>query len=255
MLSEIKNNHVLELYIETNEVNSLDGEFFKVISAKLEAAAKDPSVKAVILTSKNEKFFSNGFNPEIFVGKTLAEIQDVLRLALDTASKLLFFEKPLICAMNGHSMGLGAVYAIFCDYRIMVEKKGRLGFPESQIGINFPSVAGFMLKETVGITKARDLLYSGKGLKAEEALEIGLIDEVAASSEDLLVRARKYCDQFKDMAMGSVTGIKIALRDPVRMFAEHNAERDVKLLSEAVFSRNGQEGMKSILERRRPVFQ
>ncbi|MDV6237120.1 enoyl-CoA hydratase/isomerase family protein [Leptospira ellisii] len=255
MLSEIRNGHILELYIETNEVNSLNGDFFRMISAKLEEVSKDNSIKALILTSKNEKFFSNGFNPDIFVGKTLTEIQDVLRLALDTASKLLFFEKPLICAMNGHSMGLGAVYAIFCDYRIMVEKKGRLGFPESQIGINFPSVAGFMLKETVGITGARDLLYSGKGLKAEEALEIGLIDAIATSQEDLMIRARKYCDQFKDMAIESVKGIKISLRDPVRQFAVANAERDVQLLSEAVFSKNGQEGMRSILERRRPVFQ
>ncbi|AXR61432.1 enoyl-CoA hydratase/isomerase family protein [Leptospira mayottensis] len=254
MLSEIRNNHILELYIETNEVNSLNEDFFKTISAKLDAINNDPTVKAVILTSKNEKFFSNGFNPEIFVGKTSEQIQDVMHIALDTASKYLFLERPVICAMNGHAMGLGAVLAIFSDYRIMVEKKGRIGFPESQIGINFPAVPGFMLKEIVGITKARDLLYSGKGLKAEEALEIGLIDEISSSSEDLMVRARKYCNQFKDMAIGSVIGIKVSLRDPIRFFAEHNSERDVKLISEAVSSKNGQEGMTSILERRRPIF-
>lgn len=129
-----------------------------------------------------------------------------------------------------------------------------MGFPESQIGINFPAVAGFMLKEVVGITKARDLLYSGKALKAEEALEIGLIDEVASSSDDLITRARKYCDQFKNMAIGSVVGIKVSLRDPVRIFAEHNAERDVELISKAIFSKNGQEGMKSILEKEGPYF-
>lgn len=254
MLSEIRNKHILELYIETDEVNSLNGDFFKTISAKLDAINNDPTVKAVILTSKNEKFFSNGFNPEIFVGKTLEQIRDVMHLALDTASKYLFLERPVICAMNGHAMGLGAVLAIFSDYRIMIEKKGRIGFPESQIGINFPAVPGFMLKEIVGITKARDLLYSGKGLKAEEALEIGLIDEISSSSEDLMARARKYCDQFKDMAMGSVIGLKVSLRDPIRFFAEHNSGRDVKLISEAVFSKNGQEGMTSILERRRPIF-
>lgn len=255
MLSEIKNDHILELYIETNEVNSLKVEFFKTFSAKLDLIAKDQSIKSVILTSKNEKFFSNGFNPEIFVDKSSEEIKNVMRIALETASKYLFLDRPVVCAMNGHSMGLGAVFAIFSDYRIMVEKKGRLGFPESQIGINFPAVAGFMLKEVVGITKARDLLYSGKALKAEEALEISLIDEVASSSDDLITRARKYCDQFKNMAIGSVVGIKVSLRDPVRIFAEHNAERDVELISKAIFSKNGQEGMKSILEKRRPVFQ
>ncbi|EMO15566.1 enoyl-CoA hydratase/isomerase family protein [Leptospira santarosai str. CBC1416] len=255
MFSEIRNNHILELYIETNEVNSLNKDFFKTFSIKLDSIAKDRTIKAVILTSKNEKFFSNGFNPEIFVGKTFEQIQDVMHLALDTASKYLFLERPVICAMNGHAMGLGAVFAIFSDYRIMVEKKGRICFPESQIGINFPAVPGFMLKEIVGTAKTRDLLYSGKGLKAEEALQIGLIDEIASSSEDLMARTRKYCDQFKDMAIGSVIGIKVSLRDPVRFFAEHNSERDVRLISEAIFSKNGQEGMKSILEKRRPIFQ
>ncbi|EKO52795.1 MULTISPECIES: enoyl-CoA hydratase/isomerase family protein [Leptospira] len=254
MLSEIRNGHIMEFYIETNEVNSLNVEFFKTFSAKLDLIAKDQSIKSVILTSKNEKFFSNGFNPGIFVDKSSEEIKNVMRIALETASKYLFLDRPVICAMNGHSMGLGAVFAIFSDYRIMVGKKGRFCFPESQIGINFPAVPGFMLKEIVGITKARDLLYSGKALKAEEALEIGLIDEVV-SSDDLITRARKYCDQFKDMAIGSVIGIKVSLRDPVRVFAEHNAERDVELISEAIFSKNGQEGMKSILEKRRPIFQ
>ncbi|EMO25548.1 hypothetical protein LEP1GSC170_0771 [Leptospira interrogans serovar Bataviae str. HAI135] len=57
MLSETKNGHILELYIETNEVNSLNVEFFKTFSAKLDLIAKDLSIKTVILTSKNEKFF------------------------------------------------------------------------------------------------------------------------------------------------------------------------------------------------------
>ncbi|EMG00904.1 enoyl-CoA hydratase/isomerase domain protein [Leptospira borgpetersenii str. 200701203] len=138
MLSEIRNKHILELYIETDEVNSLNGDFFKTISAKLDAINNDPTVKAVILTSKNEKFFSNGFNPEIFVGKTSEQIRDVMHLALDTASKYLFLERPVICAMNGHAMGLGAVLAIFSDYRIMIEKKEGSVFPNLRSESTFP---------------------------------------------------------------------------------------------------------------------
>lgn len=56
MFSEIRNNHILELYIETNEVNSLNKDFFKTFSIKLDSIAKDRTIKAVILTSKNENF-------------------------------------------------------------------------------------------------------------------------------------------------------------------------------------------------------
>lgn len=64
MLSEIRNGHIMEFYIETNEVNSLNVEFFKTFSAKLDLIAKDQSIKSVILTSKNEKFFPTVLIPE-----------------------------------------------------------------------------------------------------------------------------------------------------------------------------------------------
>ncbi|TGK05609.1 enoyl-CoA hydratase/isomerase family protein [Leptospira langatensis] len=253
MIEIEKNGHILELYIKTNETNSLGREFFHKLRDIMDEAEKDRSVKAILLSGRNDKFFSNGFNPEIFVGKSLAEIKDVLHDALGACGKVLFSSKPVVCAMNGHSMGVGAVLAIFSDYRILVEKKGRLGFPESLIGINFPSTAGYILKELVGIKTARDLLYSGKGLKADEAVEVGLVEE-SATPEELIPKARKWCAQFKDMAIESVVGVKISLRDSQRLVADSLEKRDIELLAAAIATANGQEGMRSILEKRRPVF-
>ncbi|PJZ66475.1 enoyl-CoA hydratase/isomerase family protein [Leptospira wolffii] len=253
MIDVEKNGHILELYIKTNETNSLGKEFFDKLASTMQEAEKDRTVKAILLSGRNDKFFSNGFNPEIFVGKTLEEIKSVLNDALGACARVLFSNKPVICAMNGHSMGVGAVLAIFSDYRILVEKKGRLGFPESMIGINFPSTAALVLKDLVGIKTARDLLYSGKGLKADEAVQLGLVEE-SATPEELIAKARKWCQQFEGMAIESVVGIKLALRDSQRLAADQFQKRDIDLLAEAVFSSNGQEGMRSILERRRPVF-
>ncbi|TGJ99932.1 enoyl-CoA hydratase/isomerase family protein [Leptospira selangorensis] len=253
MLDVEKNGHILELYIKTNETNSLGREFFRKFKEVLEQAENDRSVKSILLSGRNDKFFSNGFDPEIFVGKNLEEIKEVLREALGACGRVLFSPKPVVCAMNGHSMGVGAVIAIFSDYRILVEKKGRLGFPESLIGINFPSTAGTVLKDLVGMKTARDLLYSGRGLKADEAVQVGLVEE-SATPEDIIPKARKWCSQFQDMAMESVVGVKIALRDSQRLLADTLEKRDVDLLAQAIASSNGQEGMKSIQERRRPVF-
>lgn len=253
MIEKEKNGHVLELYINTNETNSMDLEFFQRLDSLFEEARNESGIKAVILSGRNDKFFSNGFNPALFVGKGLEEIKASLRVALAAAGKVLFSPKPVVCAMNGHAMGVGAVLAIASDYRIMEEKKGRIGFPEALIGINFPSTSAMILTKIVGLTAARDLLYSGRGLKSEEALELGLIDESAKPGE-LLARARKWCAQFKDMAMESVVGIKVALRDADRIAAEKLSSNDLELLAAAVASANGQEGMKSILEKRRPQF-
>src|SRR6185295_12163376 len=105
----------------------------------------------------------------------------------------------------------------------------------------------------VGLRVARDLLYSGRALKSDEALAIGLIDE-AASPDELLSKARNWCAQFEHMPMESVTGIKVALRDADRRVADDLAANDLEFLATAVASPNGQEGMRSILEGRRPKF-
>ena len=175
MIDIEKNGHVLELYINTNETNSMDLPFFHALSAAMDQAETDPGVKAVILSGRNEKFFSNGFNPALFVGKSIDEIRESLRTALAAAGKVLFSGKPVVCAMNGHAMGVGAVLALFSDYRVLAERKGRIGFPESLIGINFPSTSAHILTKLVGLRSARDLLYSGRALKSEEALALGLL--------------------------------------------------------------------------------
>ncbi len=253
MIDVVRNGHILELYIQTNETNSLGVEFFRALSADIEEAESDRTIKAVILTSRNDKFFSNGFDPNIFVNKKREEVRDVLSEALAAAGKVLLSARPVVAAMSGHAMGVGAVLAIFSDYRLLVEKKARLGFPESLIGLNFPSTSAHVLTELVGVRNARDLLYSGRALKADEAVAMGLVDE-AVPAADLMPRARRWCAQFERMPIESVAGIKVALRDAQRIVSESLASNDLELLADAVCSPNGQEGMKSILEKRRPVF-
>ncbi|MBR30857.1 MAG: enoyl-CoA hydratase [Spirochaetaceae bacterium] len=253
MINEKRNGHVLELEIATNELNTLDSEAFKALHSSLLKARSDDSVKTLILTGSGEKFFSNGFEPTMFIGKDFDEVCSLLQPAMDATSELLMFPRPVLSFINGHCMGVGSVLAIFTDYRIMIDGKARFGFPESQIGINFPSVPGFILKELVGIRNARSILFSGRPMKAPEALEMGVIDE-AVSQEDARKRVEKYCNQFKDMALESVKGIKKSLTDYLRVPLEEMRKTDTEELARAVVSDNGQEGMRSIVERRRPVF-
>ena len=86
---EIENNgHIRELYINTNETNSMDLAFFQALDQAIESAQNDPAVKAVLLSGRNEKFFSNGFDPALFVGRNLEEIKVSLRAALAAAGYL-----------------------------------------------------------------------------------------------------------------------------------------------------------------------
>lgn len=254
MIREERNDYIAELYVKTNEFNSFGKEFFIELREKLKKLSEDSKVKAVIFSSDNDKYFSKGFNPEFFIGKTAAEIFEGVSLAVNVSHEALFFNKPVIAAVNGHAFGVGAVLALYSDYKIMIQKKPRISFPESLIGLNFPGVTAYVLTQTVGLKNARDLLYTGKMVKAEEAVSIGLADAIAIDEKDLLDKARKYCRTFKDMAMESVTGLKTGLLEQTRQFAAVNLERDIRSLAEAVCSANGQEGLLSIHENRRPVF-
>ncbi|HMV80097.1 MAG TPA: enoyl-CoA hydratase/isomerase family protein [Leptospiraceae bacterium] len=254
MIREERNDYIAELYVKTNEFNSFGKEFFLELRDLLKKLSLDRKVKAVIFSSDNEKYFSKGFNPEFFIGKSREEIFEGVSLAVNVSHEALFFSKPVIAAVNGHAFGVGAVLALYSDYKIMIQKKPRISFPESLIGLNFPGVTAYVLTQSVGLKTARELLYTGKMVKAEEAMNIGLIDETALDEKDLLERARKYCRTFKDMAMESVTGLKSGILEQVRHFASVNLERDIQGLSDAVSSSNGQEGLRSIHENRRPVF-
>ena len=253
MLKEEKKDHIFQITIDTNQTNSLDNHAFAAIAKSLGKVREDPSVKVVVITGQGDKFFSNGFEPTMFLEKSFQEVCELLGPAMDATSALLTFPKPVVSFINGHCMGVGSVLAIFTDYRIMIDGKARFGFPESQIGINFPSVPGFVLKELVGIRNARSILFSGRPMKAPEALQVGVIDE-AVSAEDAPKRLEKYCNQFKDMAMESVIGIKKSLVDYLRAPLEELRQTDTEELARAIVSENGQEGMRSIVERRRPVF-
>lgn len=253
MLKTSQEGHIFRISLQTNEKNTMDKPLFLELKKILTQVKADPSVKCLILDSANESFFSNGFEPTIFLDKPLSEIEDILDHAIEASSEFLMFPKPTVNAITGHSMGIGAVFSIFADYRIMVDKRARIGFPESLIGLNFPSGAGYILKELVGLRNARDLLIWGKGIKGPEALEMGLVD-VVCSPEEIEKELQKLCSRFGEMAMGSVTGIKASIRDYMFPVLD-SIKNDVKNLAKTVHSPDGQEGMRSILEKRRPIFQ
>jgi enoyl-CoA hydratase/carnithine racemase len=109
------------------------------------------------------------------------------------------------------------------------------------------------LVELVGIRKARELLFGAKALKPEDALGIGLIDEIC-DANNLLQTSLKWCKKFETMAMESIVGLKVALRDAIHLHAVQMESRDKELLAKAIHSENGQEGLRSIVEKRRPVW-
>jgi enoyl-CoA hydratase len=126
-----------------------------------------------------------------------------------------------IAAMNGHALGGGCELAVSCDFRLLV-KDGRIGSPETRLGL-IPGWGGTLrLPRYVGLGVARRLLFSGEAISAEEAHRIGLVDEVVPSAAEIDAVLQRW---FKQLAPGSPAAIarckqSLRLKDEIEEFAK-----------------------------------
>lgn len=146
-------------------------------------------------------------------------------------------------ALNGHAMGGGCELAMACDFRIIVGK-AKIGQPETRLGL-IPGWGGTQrMTKYVGLGHARRLLFAGESIAAEEALQIGLVDEVVADAKDLDAALEKW---FKLLAPGSpasITRVKRALlsRDEISEFGKCFSCSDAR------------EGTSAFIEKRAPSW-
>ncbi|TGN08717.1 enoyl-CoA hydratase/isomerase family protein [Leptospira ilyithenensis] len=244
---------VLEIRMQTNEKNTFDLNAFSTFGGLLKKHAQNENLRAVLLTSAQTQFFSNGIEPSLMYGKSDAEIKEAVTILIGTVSDYFLFPVPTISIINGHCMAAGAVFALFSDYRYMVDKGARIGFSEAIVGLNFPSVPTMVLKDLVGYKNARDLLYTGKQIKSPEAKEIGLVDELYPA-ESLFNEGLKFANSLAKLTYNSSRGMKTALRDFYHPILSKVFEQDIQHFARTIQTKDGQEGFLSLLEKRRPNF-
>ena len=239
--------------LDLNEKNVINSTFVEEMTRVMDAYESSKTIRAMIVTA-NGKFFSNGFDPESVHGVTA----DVVKKNVGAAFRLLprFYRLPFITilAINGHCMGYGAVWALFFDFRFMVDKGARFGYPEALIGLALPVSTSLLLKDLVGTRIARDLATFGAAQKPEGALELGLVDAVYGP-EELLAQSEKFAQKFNAMSRTGLIANKMSLKRSISHEVLSAAvEEDVAGSAEMILSPDGQEGMASIIEGRRPNF-
>jgi enoyl-CoA hydratase len=220
------------------------------LSTDLEA---NPNVRAVVLTGAGDKAFVAGADISEMAemrpreARHFAELGGALMTAVETS------DKPWIAAVNGFALGGGCELALSCDF-IYAAKNARLGQPEVTLGV-IPGFGGTQrLMRRVGIAKAKEIIFTGDMVDADEALRIGLADLVVDRSE-LLARARQ-------------TGEKIATKGPlaiaeakrVMLHGQSLPLPDACALEAHAFaslfdSSDQKEGMKAFIQKRPAVFE
>ncbi|TGN20363.1 enoyl-CoA hydratase/isomerase family protein [Leptospira idonii] len=240
------------IHFEMNDQNSLTGANMRELGAILKEINQDPSKKGVILTSDHEKFFCNGLDADNLLSTSKDKLLDEVGGIVILFGELIKFDKPLITEVTGYAMGGGAVITVASDYKYMYDGKGRIGFTEVNVGLPLPGSFIDRIKMCVEPRYWSEVCLEGKVYKAGEAKEIGLIDEITASREDLRKLALKKLDSLSKIPMSAYRSTKNMLNGHLIAKLEQYRKETITAFQQPGVVDNLLEAMTALKEKRRP---
>lgn len=164
-------------------LNAVNTDVITELSRTIDIVGIDDCIKAVIITGAGEKSFCAGADIAYMVNIDPVKAEKYASSAQAVLNKIEKLEKPVIAAVNGFALGGGCELALVCDIRI-ASNNAKIGQPEVTIGIP-PGWGGTQrLVRVVGPAKAKELIFTGKMVTAEEALQIGLVNKVISLGPD-----------------------------------------------------------------------
>jgi enoyl-CoA hydratase len=174
-------------------MNALNGEIQHGLVAACREATERRDVSAVIVWG-GEKVFAAGADIKEMETMSYTDMVEHSALLQDFTRSLARLPKPTVAAITGYALGGGCEVALACDFRIAADD-AKLGQPEILLGI-IPGAGGTQrLARLVGPSRAKDLVFSGRFVDAQEALAIGLVDAVAPAA-DVYATARSMVDRY-----------------------------------------------------------
>jgi 3-hydroxypropionyl-coenzyme A dehydratase len=213
-----------------DKLNAMNTDVARELVSVFTQLDTDNDVKVIILTGEGEKAFSAGADIEYMSKISADESVEYAKLGQLVTNTIELVSKPTIAAINGFALGGGCEVAMSCDIRIAADT-AKLGQPEVTIGIP-PGWGGTQrLMRIVGIAKAKELVYTGKMIKADEALQIGLVNQVFPLAS-LMEETMKMANQI---AANSVSGVKMS---KIAINKGRNADLDTGLGIELLAWRN-----------------
>ncbi|MET1128467.1 MAG: enoyl-CoA hydratase-related protein [Thermoproteota archaeon] len=232
-------------------LNAINMDMLKELSQVFDELEEREDVRVVILTGTG-RAFSAGADVTSFTGITPVKAMIFSRKFQEVLFKIEYYTKPIIVAINGYALGGGLELAMAGDLRI-ASRTAQLGQPEINLGF-IPGAGGTQrLPRLVGVSRAKELIYTGDRISAEEAYRIGLVDRVT-SPENLENEARALALKLAEKPPLALLAAKYA----IQMGMETNIWTGMALesgLFGLLFSTEDViEGVTAFLEKRKPKF-
>jgi enoyl-CoA hydratase/carnithine racemase len=196
---------VATVLLDRPKVNALNYQVFAEVGDCASELSVDDNVRAVVFTG-GEKVFAAGADIKEMAGATPVLVTKIIGNAQAALNKLENVPKPVIAAINGFALGGGCELLLACDWRYVGES-AMIGVPEILLGI-IPGAGGTQrLPRLLGPAKAKELIYSGRPVKADKALSIGLADKVVEGDGGAVIAeaqkiAGRYASKYPPFALG-----------------------------------------------------
>ena len=190
---EIADSGVGTIRLNRPKVNALNAQVAQEIDAAVAEAKADDRVRAVVVWG-GEKVFAAGADIKEMEQRDAVSMYRYIGDFQDVFTRLEQLPKPTIAAINGYALGGGCELSLACDFRVCAEDS-QLGQPEILLGV-IPGAGGTQrLPRLIGVGRAKEIIYSGRFVAADEALAIGLVNEVVPASE-VYERAVKLAGRY-----------------------------------------------------------
>jgi len=232
-------------------LNALNTEVLQELETALDELANDENVYVIVLTGEGKAFVAGADVAEM-KDMTPEEAKEFAEKGCRVFRKLETIDKPVIAAVNGYAFGGGCELAMACDI-IIAGEQAKFGLPEVGLGIT-PGFGGTQrLPRIVGTKIAKEIIFTGGTIGAQEAQRIGLVNKVVPPNTSLQT-AIEIGKIIASKGQVAVRNAKVAIDRGIETDIEKGIEIENQLFAKCFESDDQKEGMTAFLEKRKPNF-
>ena len=248
-----KNGNIATLTIDRPQaLNALNSQAVAEMEQVIAEVAADAEVRVLIVTGAGRAFVAGADIAEMYPMGMIGG-RDIARNGTRMMRNLEKLEIPVIAAVNGFALGGGTELALSCDI-ILASEKAVFGQPEVALGIT-PGFSGTQrLPRRIGVGRAKEMIYTGRKIKADEALEIGLVDFVYPP-EELMAQAQALAETIVKQSPIAVKFSKVAINRGLQVDIDSGIAIENELFGMCFATEDKKEGMGAFLEKRAATFE
>ena len=251
---ERREDGVTILTLNRPPLNLFTLEMTRAFDRQLREIGDDPSIRSVVLTGSGNRAFGAGSDikefPEYFAAGTV--IEKKLRFENEVYNRLEDLPQPTVAAMRGVALGGGLELALCCDFRVGADNL-RLGLPEIKLGV-YPGSGGLVrLPKVIGDSRAKEMMFLGAFISAEQALDWGLLNRMIPD-DNVVSAAIQFAAELADRPARAIQIMKRGLR-AIDTKTRDDAVELTLVLSDEVFStEDAKEGVDAFFAKREPKY-